>query len=104
MTQKLESHASIEIVRKALRSVRPTGDLNPDETLGQLMPGADERDEFRNTVRQLVKEEDFHIESAAIPIFPHTRLDEIVKALTFSALPGNPTTKKPRRKEKTGLP
>jgi hypothetical protein len=95
MTKKLETDASIEILRKALGSVRPSGDLKPDETLGQLMPRAEERSEFRGIVQELLKEENFHIESAAIPIFSHTRLDEITEALTLSALPGNPTTEKP---------
>jgi hypothetical protein len=101
MTKKLETHASIEIIRKALGSVRPSGELNPDDTLGALMPKAEERDEFRQTVRQLVNEKDFDIESAAIPIFPHIRLEDIAKALSLSALPGNPTTKKRRHKLET---
>jgi hypothetical protein len=95
MTKKLETHASIEIVRKALGDVHPTSDLNRAKTLGDLMPTAGERDQFRRTVRHLVKEEKFDIESAAIPIFPHTRLEEIIHALTMSALPGSPTTEKP---------
>jgi hypothetical protein len=99
MTKKLEPHASIEIVRKALGSVRPSGELKPDDTLGQLMPRVEERNEFRGIVQKLLKEENFHIESAAIPIFSHTRLDEITKALTMSALPGNPTTEKPEYDE-----
>ncbi len=95
MMKKLETGASIEILRKALGSVRPSGELKPDETLGQLMPRVEERSEFRGIVQELLKAENFHIESAAIPIFSHTRLDEITEALTLSALPGNPTTEKP---------
>jgi hypothetical protein len=99
MTKKLQPHESIDIVRKALERVRPSGDLNLDETLGQLMPEVDERDEFQRTLQRLVREKNFHIKPAAIPILPHIKLDEIVKALTMSALPGDPTTEKPEYEE-----
>lgn len=95
MTTKLETHASIEIVRNALGSVSPSGDLKPNDLLGELIPSADERDEFRRTVRRLVRKKNFRIKSAAIPVFPHTRLEEITDALTMSALPGDPRTEKP---------
>jgi hypothetical protein len=96
MTRKLDLHASHEVVHRALRHARPTGDLLPHETLGELLPSIGERHSFQRAVFDLVKERDFEIKLDAIPIDPGIRIGDITHALTVGALPGNPSTKKPR--------
>lgn len=95
MARKLETHASIEIVRRALDHVRPEGNLHPDETLGELLPDAGDRNKFQRTVAELVKERKFRIHPDSIPIHPGTRLEDITQVLSLSALPGDPSTEKP---------
>jgi hypothetical protein len=89
MPRKLELTTCRQIVHTALGTFRPIESLVPKGALGDFIPNAAHRDQFRETVRKLVQEKHFDIHPAAIPILPHRTIEDIVHALTISALPGN---------------
>ena len=89
MPRKLELTTSRQIVHTALGTFRPIERLDLKGTLGDFIPNATHRDQFRETVRKLVREKNFDIHPAAIPILPRRTIEDIVQALTISALPGN---------------
>ena len=92
MPRKLEPTTCRQIVHTALGTFRPIESLVPKGALGDFIPNATHRDQFRETVRKLVREKNFDIHPAAIPILPHRTIEDIVQALTISALPGNVNT------------
>jgi hypothetical protein len=95
MSKKLDLNASIEIVQEALGAHRRERELHPKATLSDFLSTAAERETFQKTVSHFVRQRSFDIDLRAIPIHPHTTLEEIVHALTVSALPGNPYIPKP---------
>jgi hypothetical protein len=95
MPKKLELNASIEIVQEALGANTRKRELHPKATLSDFLPTAAERESFQKTVSHFVRQRSFDIDLRAIPIHPHTTLGEIIHALTFSALPGEPYIPKP---------
>jgi hypothetical protein len=95
MAEKLELHISVTIVRRALAAVQATGDMAPEDVLGDLIPNEAQRVEFRHAIRTYVRENNFDIDPEVIPIFSNTKLRDVTHAVAMSALPGDPYTTKP---------
>jgi hypothetical protein len=95
MPQALHPDASIRIIQESLFAAGRTDDLNLYATLGDLFPNEQERHFFRETVWTLVRKNDLQIDAGAIPTSPDTTLNDLSRALTFSALPGDPYITKP---------
>ncbi|HVR26198.1 MAG TPA: hypothetical protein VMU26_23095 [Candidatus Polarisedimenticolia bacterium] len=87
MTKKLEFSESVRIVQSALETIRQCEGLGPKDTLGELFPDENERENFRETVVKFVGAREYEIGAEKIPIHLYTTLGQIAQAVAMFALP-----------------
>jgi len=93
--KKLNYKKSAKIVSHAVKSRLPEQRIALSLKLGHVFPTLKGRRLFRKTVQNVTCTFGFKVDLQKIPIEPHNTFQQVTRALTLCALPGDPTVKPP---------
>jgi hypothetical protein len=94
-SKRLSYQEIAEIISRAIKSQPQEFSFGKEVLLGHVLPSTEARKLFRKNVHRLIGSRGFIIKQKKIPITPNLTLHRITRALTISALPGDPTTSDP---------